>query len=212
MCLRRRKSTDLPLGMLQSDRQLGEDVLPVDVCRESVLPDHVLPDGRQFQVTMVTGPELLWCRHWFGRREPDVRVQQRGGALHGRARELLGRRLKSKSLTESSSLYPTAARTVLACTFILFSYFSSCVVSCYDVRLATEITVVVRGNDHAAAYERITPGGCRRSLSSRQHTYDEGNDTRYFGTPIHTSGDRRTRRRGLSVVAARTFVLFCSDV
>lgn len=77
------RPTHLPFGMLQPDGQLGEHVLPVDVGREPILFDDVLPDGRQFQVT-VTGTELFRRGHRVG-SEPDVRAEERGG-LHAERR------------------------------------------------------------------------------------------------------------------------------
>lgn len=72
-------AADLPFGMLQSDGQLGEHFLPVDVCREPVLPDDILPDGRQLQVT-VAGAELFRRGHRVGGQPDDVRTQR--GGLH----------------------------------------------------------------------------------------------------------------------------------
>lgn len=74
------RPTDLPFGMLQSDSQLGEHVLSVDVGRETVLFYHVLPDGRQFQV-IVARTEFFRRGHRRIGSEPDVRTEERG-SLH----------------------------------------------------------------------------------------------------------------------------------
>lgn len=68
--------------MVQPDGQLGEHFLPVGVGRETVLFDHVLPDGRQLQMTVAAGPELFGRRHRMvrSRGEPDVRTER--GGLH----------------------------------------------------------------------------------------------------------------------------------